>query len=96
MLPAANGLQIGVVTALEDDPQGDDRIKCRLPMVGAGEEGLWARLATLDAGDGRGTYFRPEIGDEVVVGFLDDDPRNPVILGMCHSSATRVIMLSTS
>jgi uncharacterized protein involved in type VI secretion and phage assembly len=44
-------------------------------------------VATLDAGDGRGTYFRPEIGDEVIVGFLDSDPRHPVVLGMCHSSA---------
>ena len=44
-------------------------------------------LATLDAGKERGTFFRPEIGDEVVVGFLNDDPRHPVILGMCHSSA---------
>jgi uncharacterized protein involved in type VI secretion and phage assembly len=48
---------------------------------------VWARLATLDAGDSRGTYFRPEIDDEVVVGFLDSDPRFPVVLGQCHSSA---------
>ena len=40
-----------------------------------------------DAGKQRGTYFRPEIDDEVIVGFLSDDPRHPVILGMCHSSA---------
>src|SRR6185437_373730 len=35
----------------------------------------------------RGTFFRPEIGDEVVVGFLSEDPRHPVVLGMLHSSA---------
>ena len=87
LLPAVNGLQIGIVTALENDPDGEDRIKVRLPLVSASEEGVWARLATLDAGDGRGTYFRPEIDDEVVVGFLDDDPRFPVVLGQLHSSA---------
>lgn len=48
---------------------------------------MWARVATLDAGDSRGTFFRPEIDDEVVVGFLDSDPRFPMVLGMCHSSA---------
>jgi len=48
-----------------------------------------ARLATLDAGKDRGTYFRPEIGDEVVIGFLGDDPRYPVILGQCNSGAKR-------
>lgn len=87
LLPVVGGLQIGTVTALEGDPDGADRIKCRLPLISASEEGTWARLATLDAGNGRGTYFRPEIDDEVVVGFLNDDPRYPVILGQCHSSA---------
>jgi len=48
---------------------------------------MWARLATLDAGKERGTFFRPEIDDEVIVGFLNDDPRHPIVLGMCHSSA---------
>ncbi len=87
LLPGVSGLQIGVVTVLESDPDGEDRIKVRLPLVSASEEGSWARIATLDAGKERGTFFRPEIGDEVVVGFLGDDPRCPVVLGMCHSSA---------
>ena len=87
LLPAVSGLQIGIVTVLENDPDGEDRIKVRLPLISAAEEGIWARIATLDAGKERGTFFRPEIGDEVVVGFLNDDPRHPVILGMCHSSA---------
>jgi len=87
LLPVISGLQMGVVTALEGDPDGEDRIKCRLPLISTSDEGIWARLATLDAGKERGTYFRPEIDDEVVLGFLNDDPRHPVILGMCHSSA---------
>lgn len=87
LLPAISGLQIGIVTVLENDPDGEDRIKVRLPMISTSEEGSWARIATLDAGKNRGTFFRPEIGDEVIVGFLNDDPRHPVILGMCHSSA---------
>ena len=87
LLPAVNGLQVGVVTALENDPDGEDRIKLRLPLVSPDDEGIWARVATLDAGKQRGTFFRPEIGDEVVVGFLSEDPRHPVVLGMLHSSA---------
>ena len=87
LLPAISGLQMGVVTVLESDPEGEDQIKVRLPLISASEEGIWARLATLDAGKERGTFFRPEIGDEVVVGFINDDPRHPIILGMCHSSA---------
>ncbi|MES2731557.1 MAG: type VI secretion system tip protein VgrG [Bacteroidota bacterium] len=87
LLPAVSGLHTGVVTKLEGDPDGEDRIKVRLPLISPHEEGTWARIATLDAGNQRGTYFRPEINDEVIVGFLHDDPRYPVILGMCHSSA---------
>ncbi len=87
LLPTVSGLQIGIVTALENDPDGEDRIKLRLPLINTTEEGIWARIATLDAGNQRGTYFRPEIDDEVIVGFLNDDPRHPVVLGMCHSSA---------
>ncbi|MFZ2403836.1 MAG: type VI secretion system tip protein VgrG, partial [Methylobacter sp.] len=87
LLPAVSGLQIGIVTVLENDPAGEDRIKVRLPIISTSEEGIWARIATLDAGKDRGTFFRPEISDEVIVGFLNDDPRYPVILGMCHSSA---------
>jgi Rhs element Vgr protein len=87
LLPAVTGLQIGIVTVLGGDPDGEDRIKVRLPMISTSEEGIWARIATLDAGEERGTYFRPELSDEVIVGFLNDDPRHPVVLGMCHSSS---------
>ncbi|MCG8346017.1 MAG: type VI secretion system tip protein VgrG [Chlorobiales bacterium] len=87
LLPGVGGLQMGVVTVLEGDPGGMERIKIRLPMISEADEGIWARLATLDAGRERGTFFRPEIGDEVVVGFIGDDPRHPVVLGMCHSGA---------
>lgn len=87
LLPTVSGLQIGIVTALENDPDDEDRIKVRLPIISSDEEGIWARISTLDAGNGRGTYFRPEIDDEVVIGFLNDDPRYPIVLGMCHSSA---------
>jgi Rhs element Vgr protein len=81
-----HGLQIGIVTAITDS-SGQYRIKIRLPMVNDQDDGIYARVATLDAGDKRGTFFRPEVDDEVIVGFMNDDPANPVVLGMLHSSA---------
>lgn len=87
LLPGIAGLHIGLVTALEGDPDGEDRIQVRLPIIDPVEEGIWARIATLDAGAERGSFFRPEIGDEVVLGFVNSDPRNPVVLGMLNSSA---------
>lgn len=86
LLPGVNGLQIGKVVSNEDE-EGEHRVRVQLPLVNMEEDGIWARVASLDAGEERGFFFRPEIGDEVVVGFLEDDPRRAVILGMLHSSA---------
>src|SRR5690606_39181702 len=79
--------QIGLVIQLQDDPDGEDRILVKLPMVSNEESGIWARIACLDAGNNRGSVFRPEIGDEVVLGFLNNDPRDPIILGGLNSSS---------
>lgn len=87
LTPQIDGLQIGVVTALEGDPASEERIQVRLPIVNKDEDGTWARIATLDAGDKRGTFFRPEVGDEVLIGFIGQDPRHAVVLGGLHSSA---------
>jgi phage protein D/phage baseplate assembly protein gpV len=87
LLPAVRGLQIGIVTRLEGDPDGEDRVKVRLPLVSNSGEGVWMRIACQDAGNQRGSFFRPEIGDEVVVGFLNDDPREGIIVGMLNSSS---------
>lgn len=81
-----HGLQIGVVVQLENDPDGQDRIRVRIPIVDSNAQGIWTRIASLDAGDNRGAFFMPEIGDEVIVGFINDDPNDPVVLGMLHSS----------
>ncbi|CAL1517150.1 type VI secretion system tip protein VgrG [Chitinophaga sp. MM2321] len=86
ILPAIQGLQIGVVTQLKEDPDSEDRILVKIPIINNDEMGIWARVACLDAGDNRGTFFRPEVGDEVVVGFLNNDPRDPVVLGALNSS----------
>lgn len=87
LLPCINGLQVGVVSQLQDDPDGEDRILVQIPIINNAEQGIWCRLASLDAGDSRGFVFRPEIGDEVIIGFINDDPNDAVVLGMLHSSA---------
>jgi uncharacterized protein involved in type VI secretion and phage assembly len=81
-----HGLQIGVVVKLQDDPDGQHRILVKIPVIDNDAQGIWTRVASLDAGSDRGAFFRPEIGDEVIVGFINDDPRDAVILGMLHSS----------
>lgn len=80
------GLQTGIVTDILD-PLGEGRVKVRLPLVNMNDEGVFARVSTLDAGNNRGTFFRPEIDDEVIIGFMNGDASHPVLLGMVHSSA---------
>ncbi len=86
LLPAIGGLHVGSVAAFEADPDGEHRVKVVVPALGA-DGAVWARVASPDAGKERGFVFRLEPGDEVVVGFFDDDPRQPVVLGSMFSSA---------
>lgn len=89
LLPGVNGLQIGIVKNIDDS--GDDgqyRVKVHVPSF-TGNEGIWARVAALDAGENRGVYFRPQTNDEVILGFLSDDPRDAIILGCLHSKSNK-------
>ena len=82
-LPPVYGLQAAKVEKLGEDPLGENRIQIRLLQ---GEQtALWARVALLDAGNERGTFFLPEVGDEVIVGFVNANPAEPVVLGVLHS-----------
>jgi len=81
LLAPIHGLHVGVVHDFEKDPRDTFRIRVAVPALGPKDNLLWARLATPEAGKERGFFFRPEKGDEVVLGFFDDDPRQPVILG---------------
>jgi Rhs element Vgr protein len=86
LLPAVSGLQIGIVDKFEEDPDKELRVKVILPGLDAKTGAVWARLASPDAGKDRGWFFRPETGDEVVLGFFNEDPRKPVILGALFGS----------
>ncbi len=86
LLPGVEGLQIGVVKQLDQDPDGQYKIQVSVPILQAETEGVWARLANFYASNKFGAFFIPEIGDEVVLGYLNNDPSNPVILGSLYSS----------
>lgn len=86
IIPAIKGLHTGIVTQLESDPNGEDRILVKIPIINNEEQGIWCRVASPDAGENRGIFFRPEIEDEVIIGFINEDPNNAIVLGMLHSS----------
>jgi Rhs element Vgr protein len=86
-VPPVRGLQIGVVLKVDGDPGNAHRVQVELPLQGAGTARVWARLGSPYATAGAGIVFRPEVSDEVVVGFLGDDPAAAVVLGALHSAS---------
>lgn len=87
LLPGAQGLFNATVKKMYEDPDSQYRVLVDIPLFDPSGEGLWARLTNFYATAGAGTFFMPEVGDEVVVGFLNEDPRYPIILGSMYSSS---------
>ena len=74
------------------DPENSGRLKVRLPQIpvsGGNVHEAWARMATLMAGVNRGTWFVPDLNDEVMVAFEEGDVRRPYVLGALWNGANR-------
>ena len=81
-----SGLVIGLVSDL-DDPEGIGRIQVKYPYREDQMSG-WARLVTPMGGKQRGLFMRPEVGDEVLIGYEQGDPRRPYVLGAVWTTVT--------
>ncbi|MFQ5857423.1 MAG: phage baseplate assembly protein V [Anaerolineae bacterium] len=82
------GVVTGEVVSVED-PQGEGRVRVRFPWLPGNNQGYWAPVATLMGGGGRGSWFMPEVGDEVLVAFDQGDVRHPYIVGFLWNGADR-------
>lgn len=83
---AFSGLTIGTVSKIDGDPEKESRIFVNIPTLHDKGAGVWCRVASLYASNKFGCMFFPEVNDEVVVGFLESDPRYPIIVGSLFSS----------
>jgi len=86
--PRSDARVAGVVTAIvtsNTDPDQLGRVKLRFPWRSDDFESDWARIVAPMAGKDRGTYFLPEVDDEVLVAFDGDDIRYPYVLGALWS-----------
>jgi len=86
LLPGIQGLHIGKVKKLEEDPAGEHRIQVDIPILSGDKKSIWARLANSWSSPAYGAFFIPDVGDEVVLGFFNNDPCQAVILGSLYSS----------
>ena len=76
-----------------NDPEQLGRVQVRLLSfddVEGQDAPVWARVAVPFAGDGRGSFFIPDVGDEVLVSFVNGDPRLPVVIGGMWSGSAEV------
>jgi phage baseplate assembly protein V len=80
-----NAVYSGVVVKPQD-PKRLGRVRVSLPSLG---EEVWARRTTLAAGDGRGTWFTPDTGDEVLVSFENGNPKLPIVIGALWNASQR-------
>jgi uncharacterized protein involved in type VI secretion and phage assembly len=74
------GVSVGVVTQ-NRDPEGLGRVKVRFPWRENPDESHWARIAVPMAGGGRGTWFLPEVDDEVLVACDAERVEHPYVVG---------------
>jgi len=71
---------VAIATVIDNvDLLGEARVQLTLPWAPGFMP--WARIASLMGGMQRGTYFIPQIGDEVLVAFNHGDIREPFVLG---------------
>lgn len=79
---------VSVATVLSNfDCTGEARVMLMLPWLPGFTP--WARIASPMAGMGRGTYFIPQPGDEVLVAFNHGDVREPYVLGTCWNTVDK-------
>ena len=84
-LPGMQGMQLATVKKTDQDPEGIYRVQVELPSSSETPVSVWARMGSFYATGNAGTFFLPEQGDEVILGFFDNDPRYPVILGSLYN-----------
>jgi len=84
--PPHRGLHIGKVTKIDADPDSEYRIQVLIPSLKQTGQGIWARLSHFYATSGAGSFFIPEKDSSVIVGFLNEDSRYPVVLGSLYNS----------
>ena len=72
-----------------NDPQGMGRVRVQFFWQKGDELSPWIRLIQPYAGSGKGFYFIPEVGEEVMVDFENGNAERPFVLGAHYNGAAK-------
>ncbi len=67
------------------DPNQMGRVKVNFPWDENSVQSAWASVAQPMAGNAYGVYFLPEVGDTVLVGFLNNNHDTPIVIGAIYT-----------
>lgn len=79
------------------DPLASRRVLVRLPaglIDGRGLDDVWAPVATVFGDSHSASWFRPNVGDQVLVSFEAGDVRRPIVLGVLPSEGMAEVPLN--
>jgi len=95
--PRAQGVQTATVVGIQgEDIHTDEYGRVLVQFAWDRENGFdeksscWLRVSQGWAGGGHASFALPRVGDEVLVGFFDANPDQPVVIGRLHNAASPV------
>lgn len=88
-----HGRTPGIITARVtniNDPENLGRVKLKFMGLDESQESEWARVLLMGAGEQTGATMLPEVNDEVLATFEDNDIRRPIVLGSLYTTKTKM------
>ncbi|MDO6429318.1 phage baseplate assembly protein V [Flavitalea sp. BT771] len=78
--------QSAVVTD-NHDPKGLGRVRVKFYWMNGSEKTPWIRVTSPHGGGGKGMFFIPEVGEEIIAGFEGDSAVKPYVIGTVYHGA---------
>lgn len=85
----AAGVAVAIVTDNNDSEKNLNRVKVKIPALDDSFVTDWVPVLQAGAGSSRGSVFLPEVNDQVLVAFEQDDIRRPVVIGGMHNGSDK-------
>ena len=89
LLKNISGVKYGKVVKIDGDKESEFRIFVNIPLFHNEGEGVWCRVATFYASSSSGAFFFPEVDDEVIIAFVDADPREAIVVGVVYNAKNK-------